>query len=102
VYYKGNWNWSHFNAAGAVAGEPTPTTPPAVTPTPVAGQLGDVNDDGSISIVDALLVAQYYVGLTPLVFLVERADVNCDGSVNIVDALRIAQYYVGLVTSLSC
>jgi endo-1,4-beta-xylanase len=65
--------------------------------TPV-GTLGDVNDDGDINIVDALLVAQYYVGLNPSGFDVSRADTNCDGSVNIVDALLIAQYYVGLVS----
>lgn len=28
-----------------------------------AGNPGDVNEDGSIDIVDALLIAQYYVGL---------------------------------------
>jgi arabinogalactan endo-1,4-beta-galactosidase len=59
--------------------------------------LGDVNDDGAINIVDALLVAQYYVGLNPANFNGNRADVNCDGTINIVDALLIAQYYVGLV-----
>jgi hypothetical protein len=33
-----------------------PTTPPAFTK-------GDVNGNGSVDIVDALLIAQYYVGL---------------------------------------
>lgn len=58
---------------------------------------GDVNDDGIIDIVDALLVAQYYVGINPENFHAERADVNCDGGVDIIDALLIAQYYVGLI-----
>ncbi len=92
----------------AVPGEtPTPTpvtTPdpatPEPTPTPTPGtSLGDVNASGTIDIVDALLTAQYYVGLNPANFTVANADVNCSGSVDIVDALRIAQYYVGLVTS---
>ncbi|MBN1698461.1 MAG: hypothetical protein JW881_13180 [Spirochaetales bacterium] len=63
------------------------------------GNLGDVNDDGVINIVDALLTAQYYVGLAPSSFDAGRADVDCNGTVNIVDALLIAQYYVGLVDS---
>jgi hypothetical protein len=67
-----------------------------------AQNLGDVNNDNSINIVDALLVAQYYVGLNPSPFYSSAADANCSGSIDIVDALMIAQYYVGLVSSLSC
>jgi endoglucanase len=77
---------------------PTVTDPPTNPPTnPPTVTLGDVNSSGSIDIVDALLVAQYYVGLNPSNFNAGAADTNCDGSVNIVDALIIAQYYVGLV-----
>ena len=61
---------------------------------------GDVNSSGSIDIVDALLTAQYYVGLNPQDFDQEVADVNEDGTIDIVDALRIAQYYVGLIPTL--
>lgn len=69
----------------------------------VFGQtLGDVNSDSSVDIVDALLVAQYYVGLNPSPFDSNQADANCDGGIDIVDALLIAQYYVGLVDELSC
>jgi hypothetical protein len=63
-----------------------------------AQALGDVNNSGSIDIVDALLVAQYYVGLTPANFNSNVADVSGDASINIVDALLIAQYYVGIIT----
>jgi hypothetical protein len=58
-----------------------------------------VNNDSSINIVDALLVAQYYVGLNPENFLTSKADTNCNGTIDIVDALLIAQYYVGLITT---
>ena len=78
----------------------TPTPPPTPTPTPTptgTPTTGDVNSDGNVDIVDALLVAQYYVGLNPSPFNVSVADTNCDGSVDIVDALLIAQYYVGLI-----
>jgi len=67
------------------------------------GQLcGDVNGSGDVTIVDALMIAQYYVNLNPSPFNAAVADVNNDGSITIVDALRVAQYYVNLVTSLNC
>ncbi|MBN2535670.1 MAG: dockerin type I repeat-containing protein [Spirochaetales bacterium] len=59
---------------------------------------GDVNGDSLVDIVDALLVAQYYVGLDPSNFNPDAADVTGDGTIDIVDALRIAQCYVGLVS----
>jgi hypothetical protein len=63
---------------------------------------GDVNNSGSVDIVDALLIAQYYVGLNPSNFDTSVADVNADSTISIVDALRIAQFYVGLISQLSC
>ena len=60
-------------------------------------QNGDVNHDGNVDIVDALLIAQFYVGQNPDPFYEEQADVNDDGSIDIVDALLVAQAYVGLI-----
>jgi hypothetical protein len=60
--------------------------------------LGDVNHSGAIDIVDALLVAQFYVGLNPANYNTAQADVNASGSVDIIDGLLIAQYYVGLIS----
>lgn len=71
---------------------------PSSQPTPEPANLGDVDNDGDIDIIDALLVAQYYVGLNPANFDQSKADVNCDGAITIVDALLIAQAYVGLVS----
>jgi endoglucanase len=82
-------------------GTPAPTVVPTTGPTPAAN-IGDVNSSGTIDIVDALLVAQYYVGLNPSNFDQAVADVNCSGTIDIVDALRIAQYYVGLLSSFGC
>ena len=59
--------------------------------------LGDVDTSGLIDIVDALLTAQYYVGLEPANFDSTVADVDASGGIDIVDALLIAQYYVGLI-----
>ena len=60
--------------------------------------LGDVNEDDFIDIVDALLIAQYYVGLIELPNIC-AAELNCDGQIDIIDALLVAQYYVGLILS---
>ena len=84
--YLFNFNWFRF-----VAG----TSP---TPTP-AGLKGDVNGSSTVDILDALMTAQYSVGLAPAGFITANADVNCDGSITIVDALMIAQYYVELINS---
>jgi hypothetical protein len=84
--YLFNFNWFKFVAASG----PTPTP---------AGIKGDVNGSGTVDIVDALIIAQYYVGLNPAGFIAANADVNCDGSITIVDALIVAQYYVGLISS---
>ena len=67
-----------------------------------AQSCGDVNSSGSIDIIDALLIAQTYVGMTPQPFDASMADVNSSGSVDIVDALIVAQYYVGITSTLSC
>ncbi len=61
---------------------------------------GDANNNGTVDIIDALVVAQYYVGLNPSITLA-LADANCDGSVTITDALRIAQFYVGLAQGIA-
>ena len=61
------------------------------------GVLGDVNADGWVNIVDALIVATYSVN--PSIAVPNGGDialgaVNADGQVNIVDALLIATYSV--------
>jgi serpin B len=59
---------------------------------------GDVNNDGAIGILDSLMIAQYYVGITPGEFNSVAADVDGNGAVNVIDALIVAQYYVGLIS----
>jgi hypothetical protein len=80
----------------------TPTGTPTDTPTPPPGNcphiIGDVDGNNSVNIVDALLIAQFYVNLDPDGFEECAADVTGDGRVNIVDALRVAQCYVGLIS----
>ncbi len=81
-----------------------PTAVPTATPTnpPACVLPGDVNNNGSVDIVDALLIAQAYVGLNPSNYNALCADVNCSGAADIVDALLIAQLYVGLIGNFPC
>jgi glucuronoarabinoxylan endo-1,4-beta-xylanase len=66
------------------------------------GLTGDVNGDGMVTIVDAMLIAQHVAGMNPSGFIVANADTNCDNTVNINDALLVARYAAGLLTSLGC
>ena len=66
------------------------------------GMIGDVNGDGGINIVDALLVARYAVNLPVSNFDESAVDVNCDGQVNIIDALFIARKAVSLPVNGWC
>ena len=65
--------------------------------TVVEGILGDVDSNRSVDIIDALLVAQHYVGLNPQNFNEAMADVDKSGEIDIIDALLISQKYVGLI-----
>jgi lysophospholipase L1-like esterase len=67
-----------------------------------AATLGDANGDGEVNIVDALVIAQYYVGYNTTGIIISSSDVNCSGTVDIVDALMVAQYYVGLISTFPC
>lgn len=108
VQYKGNLyenNWySHNQNPEENSGEYEVWTliGPCNGSTPgPSGEPGDVNEDGIVDIVDALLVAQFYVGLDVTINQ-SLADVNCDNGIDILDALLIAQYYVDLVGDLDC
>jgi predicted secreted protein len=62
-------------------------------------QPGDVDESNEVDIIDALLVAQYYVGLDPEGLVnTSVADVDGNNVINIIDALLIAQFYVGLIS----
>lgn len=80
---------------------PLPTVTATPTATPVSLLCGDVNDDGRVDILDALMLAQAYVGA---VIYINKgaADVDGNGIISIIDALIIAQYYVGLRADLVC
>ena len=69
-------------------------------PDAVVTLMGDVNGDGKVNYLDAMLIAQYYVGdITAEDLDATVADVNGDGKINYLDAMLVAQYYVGDIDS---
>lgn len=55
---------------------------------------GDLNEDGLINTIDAVLLAQYIAGWEVALNL-RAADCNNDGSINSIDAVLLAQYIAG-------
>jgi hypothetical protein len=82
---------------------PTPTRTMTLTPTPSltpSKPLGDVNDDGTVSSVDAALVLQFDAILIPNLTNAPSADVNQNGAVNAIDSALILQFVAGLINQL--
>jgi len=58
--------------------------------------LGDVNDDGVINSIDAVLILRAAVGKTELTSVQEKAaDTNKDGEINAIDAANVLRKAVG-------
>lgn len=63
--------------------------------------IGDVNGDGSVTVLDATMLQKYLAGLASLSDeQLTLADTNGDGSVTVLDATEIQKYLAGLVTEL--
>ena len=71
---------------------------------PAAVLRGDVNRDGAVNALDALLIQQALIGLQmPLgMTILPHGDANCDGRVDAADALIVLRAAVGLTTSGAC
>ncbi len=52
-------------------------------------KIGDTNDDGRISITDAVTIVNFILGRTPANYVAEASDVNGDGRTSITDAVAI-------------
>lgn len=57
--------------------------------------LGDADNDNEVSIVDALIVQKYDIGMPVNLVSTAAADVNCDQSVDIIDSTIIQRYLAG-------
>ena len=59
--------------------------------------IGDVNNDGAITIDDVTIIQKYIASLIDLgESQVDLADVNCDGKISIIDATTIQYYLSGI------
>ena len=97
IYKDGSW--SQYADAEVVT---TPATSPTDSTNPGAGEtmqvlLGDVNQDGVVTIKDATLIQHHIASIKELVGAALAAgDVNQDKAVNIKDATAI-QYYIAKI-----
>ena len=70
------------------------TTTGSIISIGVALNVGDVNGDNAINLLDALWILQYYNGVRTFDdSAFKRADVNNSNRVDLVDALMIMKYY---------
>ena len=61
-------------------------------------KVGDVDNDGDINSIDALLVLRFSVGLEKLAVLQQRsADVDGNSDIDSLDAMQILQFSVGRI-----
>ena len=51
--------------------------------------VGDVNEDGQVSILDLTSMINYRLGSTPAVFNTTAADLNGDGEVTVLDVTML-------------
>jgi hypothetical protein len=80
---------------------PTRTSTPTRTPSPTPEKaVGDVNDDGSVTSVDALLILQFDADLVTSLPNLQSGDINANGRVNAIDAALILQFEAGLLDQL--
>ena len=97
-----------YNQSNTPVVQPTvpPTTPPTVAPTnpPVVEKYlcGDVDNDGSISIMDATCIQQH-LSLSVILTGKAKTAADCDlnGSVDVTDATAIQLYLIGIASG-SC
>lgn len=77
---------------------------------PLPSITGDMNCDGLVNPVDALIILRHVAGLSfnvpgcpppgsPGPNLIRKGDLNCDGQINPVDALRVLRYVAALPVS---
>ncbi|HCB94953.1 MAG TPA: hypothetical protein DEP65_04420 [Ruminococcus sp.] len=104
MLFKANHEWVEYNVVApttptqpTTATTPSTATEPTTTPTPVIRVLiGDVDNDGVVSIKDATIIQRYINGVNTINDTEEfklAADTNGDGSIDILDVTAI-QYYL--------
>lgn len=62
-----------------------------------SGIMGDVDNDRSVTVMDALLVLRFSMGLINTLPAMQAADVDGSGTIDVADALRILRIGMGLI-----
>ena len=62
-----------------------------------SGIMGDVDNDGSVTVMDALMTLRYAMSLIGSLPALQAADVNYSGAVDVQDALKILRIAMGLM-----
>jgi YD repeat-containing protein len=57
---------------------------------------GDINNDGSVTLADAVLVLQVISGVPPATSVKNAADVNSDGKIGLAEVIFILQKIAGM------
>jgi len=94
--------WTLANPVPALATTATPswTRTPTPSPTPtflVPKMCGDVNNDGTLTAIDAMLILQLHAGLVDALPNDESGDVNFDGTLSALDAMLVLQVDASLL-----
>ena len=100
---KNDVEYNYFNFDYAGEGEepvsPTEATEPA-TEKPTASEgtilLGDVDGDGTVTIIDATTIQKHLASIEVKTFIREAADADEDGSLSIIDATQIQKHLASL------
>lgn len=96
IYNNGSWS-SYADAEVPTTSPVKPTTPTQPDGDPLVVLLGDVNQDGSVTIKDATMIQHHAAAIRELTGASFFAgDVNKDSSVNIKDATAI-QYHIARI-----
>lgn len=82
-----------YKSVGGIGSVPPPPAPTPVPKNPPCDSLGDVDQDGLVSISDADLALQLWAGMTQLTSEQKRrADVNVDSNIDPLDAQDMLRY----------
>jgi hypothetical protein len=91
-------DYSIINGSITVKGEELKKTTEETTTPVIKIVLGDLNNDGAINSIDAVLVLKDYAGTLVgkvSTISISSGDANGDGKINSVDAVIILKYYAG-------
>ena len=109
VYYNDNGNYVDMNAVykeGYMEFETTHFSQYIITDTPLETEsdltVGDVNNDGKVNVLDAVMVLRHDANIIKLDdSQLKAADVNDDGKADVLDAVMILRYEAGIIKSFN-